>query len=223
MRKTVTIPAAGTSEAFDITGRSLIIESCGVYQSVPDVPTFDFVPGGNANPIYPRSTYFNVDAEDNIFNQISLHGTPESAGDQVTFYSTNACLSPEINVNVSQTVKSIAGATFNKAASDAVQQFSELELADANGNLPKRLYIYVQSGGGNGQGINYRFDSNPPQGEYANAFQWANLEYDAGSGVIQRIRTNEPLEIVGIDWILKFKFIATVAGETPNLIVTPEY
>lgn len=223
MRKTVTIPAAGTSKAFDITGRSLIIESCDIYQTVNDVPTFDFVPGGNNNPIYPRSTYFNVDATDNIFNQIALHGTAESAGEQVTIYSTNACLAPEININVSQTTKSVAGATFTKSANDAVQSFSDLELTDSNGNLPKRLYIFVAAGGNTKQGINYAFNANPPQGSFADAFKWSNMAYDDGSGVLQRLRTNEPLEIVGIDWIKKFKFIATVAGETPTLIITPEY
>lgn len=216
MRKTITIPAAGEKQPFSITGRSIMIEQVPVYNNATDVPLMHMAPGGSEYPIYPRSTYPNDNGQ---FQQLELIGTAESAGDEITLVSTDECLALNINILFNETSKSVAGNTQTKNASDSPQGFSAVEVADADGNMPKRLYIYVI--GGTTRGINYAYGSNPSQGDNAaNCYYWDNeRDHEAAGDLI----TIEPLEIIGIDWILNFNFVATVPGETPTVIWTPEY
>jgi hypothetical protein len=204
MRVKETIPAAGQKKTVSITGVSLIVEQCSIYQSADDVPTFNFI-GRDENisnlPIYPRSRYTNNGCE---FNQIELIGTAESAGDEVSLLSLEDFLTTDININVGATKKAIAGQTFAKTSTDAAQGLTELEL-ERNGVLPSSIYISART-----NDINWGFvdgGSSPDQND-----NWHVLLTDA-----------EPIEIQGIDFILKFQFASQAAGTAGNLIVSTEY
>jgi len=221
MRKTITVPAAGKKKVISAEGRSVLVENSGIYNDSDEVPIMKLRPGVSY-PIFPRSQYPNEITGCGVqsYKKIEIEGTAESAGDQVTLITTDQELELDININFLSTAKSIAGTTSTKAASNNVQQFPELELANADGNLPKRLYIWVV--GGATRGINYAFNTDPAQGYLpGDAMYWDNDQRN-NSAASERTAI-EPLEIVGIDWILAFRFIASVAGETPTLVCTAEY
>lgn len=220
-RKTITVPAAGVSKAVPMTGKSIMILSGPSHFLLSDFAEVSFNDPGARLPAVPRST-FQFEGED-CFERLVVTGTEESAGDELEVLFINGCLGSRINTNILETHKTEAGTTGTKQASDAVQQFTELELVDADGNLPKRLYIFVT--GGATRGINYAFDADPTQGDGAtDASYWNNdAEFNAANTAYEKPKELERLEIEGIDRILKFRFIATVNLETPTLIWDADY
>lgn len=230
MRRTIEVPAAGVSEAFPFVGRTLFIEQASAYFGVDEVPLLSFNEAGDQLPALTRSRFGYHDGYfdqcqgqgDGRFNKIVVTGTPESAGDKLTLFTTKSYINQDfINFDALLTSLSVAGDTdSSRQASDAVQSFTEAAIADSEGNLPKRAYIWVV--GGATRGINYAFGSNPSQGFMAtDAYYWDNdIGNAAGSGDIINHRA---LEIIGIDWILAFNYIAAVATETPTLVITFEY
>lgn len=216
-RKTITVPNAGQTKQVKITGRSVIVEQANPYLNVGDVPLLSFDQPGQQRPALTRSVYGTFNG--GIFDSIVVTGTAESAGDNLTLFSTYSCLDDFINFDALQTAKSVMGATQTKDASDSVQGFSDGEIADPDGNLPKRLYIYVV--GGATRGINFAYENNPVQGDHdTSSMYWDNDRSHESAG--DKVSA-EPLEIVGLSAIQKFKFIATVAGEIPTLVWTPEF
>lgn len=204
MRYTVTVPAAGKITVLPITGRSIIIESAAVFETPEDVPLIAFRPGQNQYPVYPRSIYSN---NEQPFDSVVIEGTEESEGTEVTIFATPDCLKTSININVSETIRAKCGETFMVAASDAAQQFTQMQLMDDDQNLPSVIYISCAPLTASERGIKYAFDTDPDQGKETKGHYLGE----------------EVVEIRGIDFILKFSFIAETAGETPGLNVTCEY
>jgi len=201
MRKTVTIPAAGKGKPVQLTGRSVIIESAGIYESGKQVPTFDFSAGRKGNPIYARSTFGNDGKE---FDSLTIFGTAESAQDEVTFISVDECLQTDININTVQTTKKIVGQTVSYTLDDSAFSVPVFDLL-RNNKKPTSIYLSAR-----------RFDANygfvkgghsPNQNE-----KWHRLP----SG-------NEPIEIKGIDFINSIELTNKTAGNNAVIVITSEY
>ena len=160
MRKTVEIPAPGTPLVIPATGKSLIIESMNLYSDVSEVPVFDFSPGVNQYPMYPRSVYANEKG----YKEIRLQGTVESEGDEVTILTTNQCLKTNLNINYSESYDSTPGTTTPELLEGTeVFQFNELAIQNSEGYLPKRVYLNSLD-----NPILYAFNTNPNQADPAN-------------------------------------------------------
>lgn len=205
MRKTITIPQAGKIERFSFDGKTAIIENVGTFSGVNQVPLLGFNGHGAEFPMYPLATLPNI--WDGDIKQISIEGTAESAGSQVTILTLDACLSLDFKPQFSGSYKSYPGSSITKQMDDSVQQFSELELMDENDNLPKEVHL-VRLGAGE---INYRWNEgggvDPSQG-----------------GNDSKLPTNpDLLKVTGVSVILGMKFTNDVAGETPILLAHPIY
>lgn len=221
MRKKITIPSAGVTEPFKIRGRSVVVEKASIYDNADEVPLIGFNSGNDQFPIYPRSTYqFQEQCEE--FNEVRITGTAESAGDEIILISFREPLQSEINIVYSDSYEITLKDTFTLAASDAVQSIPEVNLANSAGRLPNKIYVFVI--GGATRGINYAFGASPNQGDGDDSSLYLDNDptHDATTaGYVGA--SKDPLEIEGINFINNFNFIATVATETPNLIITCEY
>ena len=82
-----------------------------------------------------------------------------------------------------------------------------LDLVNAAGNLPSKVYMSVSDSAG--AGIKFAFGVDPIQGNDALGTYW-----DSSLG---------QYEIVDMEWILTFNFIADKLGEVPVVNFTPEY
>jgi hypothetical protein len=185
MRVTTTIPAEGIQKPVKLTGRSLIVESSGVYTKVSEVPTFSFNPGSKGNPIYPRSVYVNSEG---LFNQIVIEGTAESEGDEITLYSTDECLTTDLNINLIETVEKVIGDSQEEVLSGTVFQFSALSILNADGKSPSSVYLTATGGP-----VHYAFNVDP--------------EDDSGN-LYSVIAVDEvPIEISGLNNILNLRFL----------------
>lgn len=206
MRHKITVPGAGVTKTFNqIKGKTLIVESANLFSGLEEVPLLGFNSGGNLNPVYPRSQY-QYEANGN-FDSITITGTTESAGSEIYFISSNLCLGTEINIQYSTSFSTFPGTTTGKTMDDTVQTFTEMELADADGNLPSKMYAYCT---GAGNGINYAFNVNPANGATNNNFYLAP-------------DTVEPIVIDGLAWMLALRIINRTNAETPNFVYTLEY
>lgn len=199
MRQTVQIPADGEKINVPLTGISVIIEAAGTYETVDDVPVLAFDRPGNDFPIYPRSQYQNPQGE---FNKIVITGTTESEGDDITLVSFQECLESEVNIVYSGSFRATLIDTFSITSTDAAQSIPELQLTNADGKLPSKIYIAARD-----NEILYSFGSDPVQG---------------GDGYVMSA-DSEPIEITGINFITEFKFISSASGVHGDLIITPEY
>lgn len=210
--KTITVPAAGEHKEISLSGLSVKVLSAESFQDpFNDAARLSFNQAGANLPAVAGAAYPFGDCD---FEKIVVTGTPESAGTEITLLAVPICLDLFIPDSI-QVQKSIAGETSTKQASDNVQGFSELELMDSENRLPKSLYLWVV--GGATRGINYAYNADPSQGYQAtDAAYWDN-DPDHDPAELQQ------LEILGIDWILSFNFIATAAGETPTVVYTPRY
>jgi hypothetical protein len=206
MRLTTTIPGAGIEKAVKLTGASIIVENSGVYSRVDQVPFFAFNPGSNNNPIYPRSVYVNSEGG---FNSIIITGTEESAGDEVTFFTVDECLTTDLNINLNETVEAEAGTTSEEVLSDAVFEFDELSILNAEGKLPKRVYLSSAD-----ENIHYTFNVDPEQDS-------GTLFHNLGAP--GNNKRNTPLQIEGINFILSIRFINATNATDSTLVYTFEY
>lgn len=212
MRKTITIPEAGVTEVYSITGKSILIEVCPKYETAKHVPLLGFDSGENQLPIYPRSTYEFKEKGSNgcerDFQKIRITGTSESAGDEIEILSVSDSLGTNLNPIYDAQFRSVPGTTFSKSASNAVQSLDKLELVDDDGNEPTRLYISVSPSAGDG--IKWAINSDPVQG-----MDSLGTSLNPGESI--------SLDLKDIEWMLAFKFIAQVEDETPEVNFTPEY
>lgn len=204
IRKKIIIPAAGKTINLGLTGRSVIIENVPVYETPEDVPVLA-TNTGSSYPVYPRNVYSDNGER---FQDLILTGTAQSAGDELDIYVTDECLETRFNIVLSEQYKSVPGTTFTKPANDAVQTLSALELVDADGNLPTKLYISVSPTAGT-QGIKWAINTDPAQGN-----DTIGTQMKPGA---------EPIELIDVSWMLAFRFIAEIALETPIVNFTPEY
>lgn len=207
MRRTITIPDAGVTKPFPVTGRSIIVEKAERYPEEAALPLLGFDSGGEQYPIYPRSTYQYQ--ENRPFQQIQITGTTDSEGDKITLISYRECLPSELNIVYSAQFRHPPGTAFTKSASDAVQELAEVDLVDADGNLPSKLYIAVSPLTTAEDGIKWSINADPAQGE-----ETAGIRLLPEDGL---------LELVDISWMLAFRFIAQTATETPLVNFIPEY
>lgn len=214
-----TIPAAGESVRVQVTGKTIYFLGGGSgWNTIQEAATITFEDQGVHFPAYAGNKWAYSECE---FQYIILHGTAETAGGVLYMQGLQTCEQSHLE-QPAESSKSIAGETNKtvRAASDAVQSFNSVNIADANGNLPKRAYIWVVDGAT--RGINYAFVSDPSQGFMATDCMYFDNDINNATGSGDIINHN-PLEIEGIDWILNFNYIAAVAGETPNLVVTFGY
>lgn len=142
MRKRIVIPSAGEIEKVNITGRSLVIESAGIYERPTDVPTFRFEPSGETFPIYPRSTYQNPGDD---YNSLIVTGTAASAGDVLRVISVKDCLNTEININFGATDRVDINDTFEKVIENTATGFLNSEKIK-NNDLAVSADVYVGGG-----------------------------------------------------------------------------
>lgn len=201
MRKTVVVPAAGEEIQIPMTGRSVIVESGSLYDLPSDVPLIGFDPGGDQYPLYPRSTY----QAKQCYNNIIITGTAASEGDEFILISFVECLGSEINVNYSESYEAYTKASFSIALDNNVDQFTELQLIDADGNLPNKVFISTRD-----EDFVFAFDVDPEQDAGADL----GTPWSEAQGL---------LEIEGINFILALRFRARVAAETPTITVHLEY
>lgn len=201
MRATVKIPAAGETVSFPLTGRSVIVEQSGVYRRPAAVPLIGFSGGTNQRPIYPRSSYL----ADEDFSNITITGTAESAGDEVTLLTLDECVSTKLNIQFLETVASFPGTTFFVKADDTAQQLNPLLLIDPEFNLPKKITVAVARGLEGS--IKYAFGADPVQGDDSDGYEL----------------TTAPMSILGWAYIEAFTFIAAETGKEPILNITAEY
>ena len=206
MRLTTTIPAAGVEKAVKLTGRSVIVEAAGIYSKVIEVPKFDFNPGGNNNPIYPRSVYVNSEG---VFNSIVIKGTAESDGEEVTFYTVDECLTTDLNIDLAGQFEAVMGETETEVLSGTVFSFSAAAIQNADGKLPKKVYLASSD-----NPIHYSFDVDPDD-DTGTKFYKLNGPNAAGP--------NTPVPLEGIDTILKARFINEASGTDSILVYTFEY
>lgn len=204
-RSKVTIPGAGESKSIGLTGKSIYIESVPSYPTPDDIPRLSFNDPGDQLPALIRSSFMYP--PDGCFDNLIITGTAESAGDEIIIFSTNACLQDQINPNAQETSKAIAGNTFTKTMDGTVQQLTELELVNDNGDLPASVYLSAQ-----GNNISYRWND----GNGSDPTEDSNSDHILYAG-------NDPIEILGINFILNIKFVGEVAGQTPTLVITPRY
>lgn len=203
MRRTVTIPAAGKELPIAMTGKSLVIESGPLYDLPEHVPTLGFDSGNNQFPLYPRSTY----QAEHCFKNIILTGTEQSEGDEFILVTYNECLNSVLNINFLQQYTVDVRDTFQIAASDAVQSFSELQMINDQGRLPSAMYISASE-----NDIRFSFGSDPGQG------------VDGLGHLLPSAATVQGiLRIEGFRYIELFNFIAATATNSAQLNVTFEY
>lgn len=201
MRKTVVVPAAGEEIQIAMTGRSVIVESGSLYDLPSDVPLIGFDPGGDQYPLYPRSTY----QAKQCFNNIIITGTAASEGDEFILISFVECLGSEINVNFSESYESYTKPSFSMDLDNNVDQFTELQLIDGDGNLPNKVFISTRA-----QDFVFAFDVDPDQ--------------DGGDDLGTPWSEEQGmLEVEGINFILDIRFRARVADDTPTITIHLEY
>lgn len=200
-RKTIEIPPAGESQAIELTGQSVIVESVPNYSVPEDIPLLSFNEPGYQLPAKIGNKF--QFPEKGEFNNLVITGTSESAGDSLTVWTSKNCAEDELNTNVNLTTKSIAGTTFFIQMDGNPKQIQENDVTNSAGDLATSIYISARN-----NDINYSWNFSP------------------GTDGLQShllVAGRKPIEIVGIDWILTAEFINAVLGQTPNLIITPRY
>lgn len=205
MRKKITLPGDGEILPVAMTGRAVIIEIMPVYKKLSDVPLISATGGFDSLPMYPRSVYGN----DKEFNELQIVGTAESEGDTAYLLTTNECLKTELNIITGSQYEATAGTSTEEVLSDSVYSFTEIAIQDADGNLPKAVYL-----GAVEDEIRYAFNVDPEQG--AGGLGYVLEEPDPTNAV-------EPLEIRGIDFILSLRFINKTNATPSTLLYTFEY
>lgn len=205
MRKKLTIPGAGETKNFDVTGRSFAIEKISKYSEPSQVPIIRTTPGNQDYPAYNRNSYNAGE----FFTDLIIEGTEESAGDEIQIWVSDQCITETFNIILSESYSTLPGNTIQKTVGDSPGSLTELELQDSEGNLPSKIYVAVSPETGAENGIKYSFGSNPVQGE-----ETAGMKLNSSMGSI---------EITDMSWILAFKWIAQTSGETPVINITPEY
>jgi len=211
--KKITVPPAGVSKAFKMGGNTIKVAGAPGYRNSQVAPKLSFNQKGELLPLELRAQWPFY--SDKPFENIVVTGTAESAGDQLFLISLDGCAEPKIGAEPSEITKRIIGETKTKDASNSVQQFSDLEISNNDDELPQSLYIFVV--GGSTRGINYAFNTDPSQGYSAtDGAYWDNDPQHDPSEL-------DLLKLNGIDEIQSFRFIATVANETPTLVYFGEF
>jgi hypothetical protein len=200
--KKITVPEAGKSQSFQMTGLSVIVISAPSYFSPIDAPKISFNDEGDNLPALVRSVWPSNAGK---FKTIIVTGTQKSAGDQIQLLTVNECLPVSFNP-VKGTKKAIAGNTLTKQMDGTVQQLDKLVLSDDQGNLPESIYISAK--GGN---INYRWNDGAGSDPAI-----AGSDFQLKDGAV-------PIEILGVSFILNLRFINSVSAETPYLIIELRY
>jgi len=197
MRKTITIPDADVTQTFSFTGASLIVESATQYNQSSDYPVIQADNAGNEFPLYPRSQYLLNPAG---FQKIRVRGTAASAGSQVTLITVDECLQTRIEVETNSAPS--LRATINKATTDAVASFSDLELVNNAGLLPVAGTIQPK-----GDEVYFAFDVDP--------------DVSAGKGF--RLTETQTLRIEGTAFLQALRFINFTSATEVKLNLQLEY
>lgn len=205
MRYKLTIPAAGQTQQFPVTGVSIIVESVNVYTSPAQVPLLSFNEVGTSKPLYPQAIYRPDNLKDGKFKRIVLTGTTESAGDTVYLVTTNDCLTEQLNANTAAQYDSFPGVTQEATINNTVLTFTIVDLTDlATGAIANAMYVQAQE-----TDINYAYGIDPNQGTPSNSHKL--------------FTTDSPLQILGINWMLNARFLNSGAGVQSTLIYTLQF
>lgn len=212
--KTVIIPSDGESINVSIKGRSIYIVLAPPVTDFTDAPVISFQQAGTGD--FPGQTgnkmpYTKGVESNGFFSQVVVTGTSESAGGELILLPLDFCVEPFINPDLSTTIKSSCGVDFEVSVIDAVKSLSDPELINAEGKLPVSITVQARS-----EPIAYAFDVNPDQGHFGKILQPPAIA--AGGG-----RSGDLLEILGIDFIRKFRFISAQNLVEAFLQVTLRY
>lgn len=210
--RSITIPADGVTESFSNIKKGLsllIIQAPAVDNVFEDSATFSFEDQGNA---YPATTGTRIPFGDCHFREIKITGTAATAGQELIVASIPVCVDPYINLDPNEVNEAQSGNTFIldwTGDANSVKQFTELQLANSDGELPTSVYIEARNAD-----IIYR--SNDGGGtDPANA--------DADESFLLPSDTGDLREIQGIDFILNVRFTNATVDEEPILVVWPRY
>jgi hypothetical protein len=195
----VNLPEAGKDLKVKITGVSVIVENCNTY-SPEQVPTFSFDKGPADQPIYPRSQY----PSEGGFNSITIQGTEQSAGDEITLLSTMDCLQLDLNISFDQSYRAGAGISFVKTADGTVRSLSDLEI-EKDGVLPSKIYISAR-----GNDAIFAFNANPV----------ADGGTDLGTVLAAE---GEAVPVEGIEFIRGLRFKEKITGSPAEVTIHLEY
>jgi len=208
----ITIPAAGERVTVNQAGLAVVVNSVPIYESVEDRPLLYFDDFTNpAQDLNPGDTLVpNEQGEQ--FQRVIIEGTEASAGDDLYLKISTVCMDQEVNPVTNNTFKLTPGVTFTKTANDTVQSLTELELTNADGNLPRRVDVSVSKSAA-GTGIKWALNVDPVQGDDTLG-TLLSPPANGNSGLI---------EIPGIETILSFRFIAETAANTCVVNFTPYY
>lgn len=208
--KKVTIPAAGESvKVENFSGKSVIFFSGGFgWDSIDEAATLTFEDQGVHYPAFAGNVWPYSGCG---FSRVFIHGTAATAGGTLYMQALPTCENASFN-DQPGTYQAVAGQSFTVTTTDAAQTLTELQLADAAGNLPKSITITAQ----NNPAI-YAYDVAPDRGSDLGHILIPAV-YTAGSE-----REVSLLEIEGIDFILKWNYSAAIAGSQSVLTITPRY
>lgn len=201
MSRKVTVPPAGVTQQFSFTGLSLYVVTSASYEQIEDTPQIAFDTGGGLYPGITRSRYPNPAGK---FNSIFITGTEESAGDELVLLSLDVCVDAFINFDALATTRATLKPSFSITMSDTVQELSQLQIINDDGQLPSAMYITPT-----GADCRYGFDSDPGQ----------TVAGDLAHVVLE----NEVQKIMGINFIQAFRFISAVSAGAGELTFTMEY
>jgi hypothetical protein len=204
MRKTITIPEK--PKYFPLTGRSVIIESAGLYSGVEQVPLISFDNASADFPVYPHSVYQNPEGN---FNRLLIKPTPESIGDEITILTFDECLESNLQIDFINSNSVTAGTTFSKASTDASQNIQNLEL-QKDGFFPTSIYISARN-----EDINYAFDK--PADQSSNNHSLTAEKSENASGNIEPIAIPSADETFTINFYSQSIEVTILATDTLQL------
>lgn len=208
-RKKLIVPGEGKKTRVNLQGKSFAIELASVYDSPEDVPYIEKSGIDGEFPCYPRNVYGN---DPRNFSDLFLHGTAQSEGDEVHIYVTDDCLDTVFNIVLSEQYSMEPGESDTKQANDSVKQITELDLLNADNELPKIVYISVAPSGVNVDGIKWAINADPVQGDDSLGTQLKAPE-NGNSGILE----------FDLKTALALRFIAKTNGQTPLLNYVGQY
>lgn len=199
--KNITIPAAGNTKEFKVSGLSLYVFQAPGYASLSDAPKLGFDGPGLDWPIESGDV---IPYDECGFSAVSITGTAASAGDVITVQGLRVCEDAFKQPDRGAVKKYIAGQTRSLASTDAPQAL-DLATLQKDGELPETLYISAR------------------ENDLAWGFVDGGATPDQSDSWHKLTAGQDPIEIRGIDFIDKFQFASLTAGAIGTLVYSPEY
>jgi len=195
---TKNVPAVSSTVEIRSKGFSVQVAEAPDYFNITEAVQFSFNnEQGEKQPISQGSIY-NFDNQE--FERIILHGNAEFEGTPITFLVSNECKESEFVLP--QTKPPRLKATINKATTDTVASFTDLELVNSAGLLPVAGTIQPE-----GDDVYFAFDVNP----------------DVSAGLGFRLTETQTLRIEGTAFLQALRFINFTSATEVTLNLQLEY